>query len=116
MLQELILQEQQRAAVSAFSEFLAYEGRAVPAPAPAPAPRPRVRVEHRHDRRGLTPRTAAAVTKLTDICFAKCVTNPGSKLSSSETSCIQYTAERYLDSSVFVMGRLMKSQGGAGGE
>ena len=53
----------------------------------------------------------AAVAKLTELCFAKCVTSPGQKLSSSETSCIQNTAERYLDSSVFVMTRLMKSQG-----
>jgi import inner membrane translocase subunit TIM8 len=49
-----------------------------------------------------------AVQKLTELCFEKCVKNPGQSLSSSETNCIVNTADRYLDSSVFVMGRLMR--------
>lgn len=53
-----------------------------------------------------------AIAKLTALCFDKCVGKPDAKLSSSEQSCIVNTAERYLDTSMFVMGRLMKQQGG----
>ena len=55
----------------------------------------------------------AAIAKLTEICFDKCVSYPDAKLSSSEISCIKNTTGRYLDSSMFVVGRLMR-QSGAG--
>lgn len=59
----------------------------------------------------------AAIAKLTEICFEKCVSYPDSKLSSSESNCIVNTTERYLDTSMFVMGRLMRQGGGGeGGE
>eukprot|EP00325_Prymnesiales_sp_UTEX-LB-985_P008997 CAMPEP_0174714200 /NCGR_PEP_ID=MMETSP1094-20130205/17111_1 /TAXON_ID=156173 /ORGANISM="Chrysochromulina brevifilum, Strain UTEX LB 985" /LENGTH=132 /DNA_ID=CAMNT_0015913505 /DNA_START=79 /DNA_END=478 /DNA_ORIENTATION=+ len=49
----------------------------------------------------------AAISKLTETCFDKCVTKPGTKLDSSEANCIANCAGRYLDSSVFVVNRMM---------
>ena len=49
----------------------------------------------------------AAIGKLTETCFDKCVTKPGAKLDSSEANCIANCAGRYLDSSVFVVNRMM---------
>ena len=49
----------------------------------------------------------AAISKLTETCFDKCVTKPGNKLDSSEANCIANCAGRYLDSSVFVVNRMM---------
>ena len=56
----------------------------------------------------------AAINKLTETCFDKCVTKPGAKLENSETNCIANCAARYLDSSVFVVSRMMakRNQGG----
>ena len=45
----------------------------------------------------------AAISKLTDICFEKCITKPGNKLDSSEANCVANCAGRFLDSSVFVV-------------
>ena len=55
---------------------------------------------------------SAAMSKLKEICFEKCVGYPDSKLSSSEQTCIMNTTGRYLDTSMFVMGRLMRQSGG----
>ena len=49
----------------------------------------------------------AAISKLTETCFDKCVQKPGNKLDSSEANCIGNCAGRYLDSSVFVVNRMM---------
>ena len=49
----------------------------------------------------------AAISKLTETCFDKCVQKPGNKLDSSEANCIANCAGRYLDSSVFVVNRMM---------
>ena len=49
----------------------------------------------------------AAISKLTETCFDKCVAKPGNKLDSSEANCIANCAGRYLDSSVFVVNRMM---------
>lgn len=49
----------------------------------------------------------AAIGKLTETCFDKCVQKPGNKLDSSEANCIANCAGRYLDSSVFVVNRMM---------
>lgn len=35
--------------------------------------------------------------KVTSTCFKKCVTNPSSKLGSSEQSCIARCQDRYID-------------------
>ena len=49
----------------------------------------------------------SAISKLTETCFDKCVKTPGTKLDSSEANCIANCAGRYLDSSVFVVNRMM---------
>ena len=57
----------------------------------------------------------AAINKLTETCFDKCVNKPGAKLDSSEAACISNCAGRYLDSSVFVVSRMMAKRGQDGG-
>ena len=52
----------------------------------------------------------AAIAKLTETCWDKCVAKPGSKLSSGEEECLSNCAERFLDASVFVMQRMVKKQ------
>ncbi|KAJ6375331.1 hypothetical protein OIU77_000331 [Salix suchowensis] len=46
------------------------------------------------------------VAKLTSACWDKCITSaPGSKLSSSESSCFSNCAHRYMDMSLIIMKR-----------
>ncbi|GJQ09786.1 hypothetical protein GpartN1_g1577.t1 [Galdieria partita] len=52
----------------------------------------------------------AAISKLTETCWDKCIGKPGSKLDRAESECIANCAERFLDSSSFIMQRLMKKQ------
>ena len=52
----------------------------------------------------------AAINKLTETCFDKCVGKPGAKLDSSEANCIANCAGRFLDSSVFVVSRMMSKR------
>ena len=49
----------------------------------------------------------AAISKLTEMCFDKCVQKPGTRLDPSEANCIANCAGRFLDSSVFVVNRMM---------
>ncbi|KAH6794716.1 translocase inner membrane subunit 8 [Perilla frutescens var. hirtella] len=49
------------------------------------------------------------VGKLTSACWDKCITGtPGSKFSSSETTCLTHCAQRYMDLSMLVMRRLQQ--------
>ncbi|CAM9277215.1 unnamed protein product [Heterosigma akashiwo] len=50
------------------------------------------------------------VAKLTEIAHDKCVGKPSSSLSSSEQACIHSVVSKYLDTSEFVLGRMMKQQ------
>mmetsp|Transcript_16670 Transcript_16670/g.20573 ORF Transcript_16670/g.20573 Transcript_16670/m.20573 type:complete len:122 (+) Transcript_16670:167-532(+) len=52
----------------------------------------------------------AAIMKISELAFEKCVSRPSESLSSSEKSCISNTTERYLDCSMFVTGRIIKQQ------
>ncbi|CAM9173053.1 unnamed protein product [Choristocarpus tenellus] len=54
------------------------------------------------------------VSKLTETAFTKCIEKPSTSLSSKEQSCVNATVLKYLDTSEFVLGRLMKSQQGGG--
>ncbi|KAJ8537058.1 hypothetical protein K7X08_035459 [Anisodus acutangulus] len=46
------------------------------------------------------------VAKLTSSCWDKCVTGtPGSKFSSSESNCLSYCAQRYMEMSMIIMKR-----------
>jgi len=53
----------------------------------------------------------ALVSQLADVCFDKCVTQPGSKLSYSEESCLSHCAMRYIDMQQAVVERLQSSPG-----
>ncbi|PIN19301.1 Mitochondrial import inner membrane translocase, subunit TIM8 [Handroanthus impetiginosus] len=49
------------------------------------------------------------IGKLTSVCWDKCITGtPGSKFSSSETSCLTNCAQRYMDMSILIMKRLQQ--------
>ncbi|KMT10961.1 hypothetical protein BVRB_5g112940 [Beta vulgaris subsp. vulgaris] len=51
------------------------------------------------------------VAKLTSSCWDKCITStPGSKFSSSEATCLNNCAQRYLDMSVLIMKRFQSMQ------
>ncbi|KAJ0972797.1 hypothetical protein J5N97_020756 [Dioscorea zingiberensis] len=51
------------------------------------------------------------VGKLTSVCWDKCITGtPGSKFSSSETSCLTSCAQRYMDMSIIIMKRFQSMQ------
>ncbi|XP_010536595.1 PREDICTED: mitochondrial import inner membrane translocase subunit TIM8 [Tarenaya hassleriana] len=51
------------------------------------------------------------VAKLTSVCWDKCITGtPGSKFSSSETSCLTYCSQRYMDLSMLIMKRFQSMQ------
>ncbi|XP_052183140.1 mitochondrial import inner membrane translocase subunit TIM8 [Diospyros lotus] len=46
------------------------------------------------------------VSKMTSVCWDKCITStPGSKFSSSESSCLSNCAQRYMDMSLIIMKR-----------
>mmetsp|Transcript_2840 Transcript_2840/g.17675 ORF Transcript_2840/g.17675 Transcript_2840/m.17675 type:complete len:81 (+) Transcript_2840:98-340(+) len=48
------------------------------------------------------------VSKLTDLCWDKCVGTPGNRLSSSEQACLAQCAARFLDSSRVIMERFQQ--------
>ncbi|KAG0565323.1 hypothetical protein M758_8G176800 [Ceratodon purpureus] len=51
------------------------------------------------------------VGKLTDACWDKCITStPGSKFSSSESSCLTNCAQRFLETSTLILRRFQSSQ------
>ena len=52
----------------------------------------------------------AAIGKLSEICFEKCVAKPGNKLDSTEASCISNCTGRYLDTSMFIMNRMVQKK------
>ncbi|XP_072974196.1 mitochondrial import inner membrane translocase subunit TIM8 [Typha angustifolia] len=51
------------------------------------------------------------VGKLTNVCWDKCITGtPGSKFSSSESTCLTNCAQRYLDMSMIIAKRFESMQ------
>lgn len=51
------------------------------------------------------------VAKLTSACWDKCITGtPGSKFSSSESTCLTNCAQRYMDMSIIIMKRFQSMQ------
>ena len=48
------------------------------------------------------------VAKITSSCWDKCVDKPGSKFSSSETSCLSNCALRYMDMTMLIMKRFQQ--------
>ena len=54
------------------------------------------------------------VSRLTDECWDKCISSPGSYLSSREQACLSNCARRFLDTTQFVV-KYFASKGGGGG-
>ncbi|KAL8250296.1 hypothetical protein R6Q59_033989, partial [Mikania micrantha] len=51
------------------------------------------------------------IAKLTSACWDKCITGtPGSKFSSSESSCLSNCAQRYMDMSIMIVKRFQSMQ------
>ncbi|KAF6161571.1 hypothetical protein GIB67_009450 [Kingdonia uniflora] len=51
------------------------------------------------------------VSKLTDVCWDKCITGtPGNKFSNSESSCLSNCAQRYMDMSMMIVKRFQSMQ------
>nr|ADW66158.1 mitochondrial import inner membrane translocase subunit [Solanum nigrum] len=51
------------------------------------------------------------VGKLTSSCWDKCITGtPGSKFSSSESSCLTNCAQRYMEMSLIIVKRFQNMQ------
>ncbi|KAL9239382.1 hypothetical protein vseg_013713 [Gypsophila vaccaria] len=51
------------------------------------------------------------ISKLTSQCWDKCITGtPGSKFSSSETTCLSNCAQRYLDLSMLIVKKFHSMQ------
>ncbi|CAA7052702.1 unnamed protein product [Microthlaspi erraticum] len=51
------------------------------------------------------------LAKLTSVCWDKCITDkPGSKFSSSESSCLSNCAGRYVDMSMLLIKRFQSMQ------
>ncbi|XP_008813226.1 mitochondrial import inner membrane translocase subunit TIM8 [Phoenix dactylifera] len=51
------------------------------------------------------------VGKITNVCWDKCITStPGSKFSSSESTCLTNCAQRYVEMSVLIMKRFQSMQ------
>jgi import inner membrane translocase subunit TIM8 len=53
------------------------------------------------------------IASLTEVCFEKCISSPGSYLSSRETTCIENCAKRFIDTTQFILQRAAhKAEGG----
>ncbi len=45
------------------------------------------------------------IATLAEVCWDKCVSSPGSYLSSRESSCIENCAKRFIDSTQYILQR-----------
>jgi import inner membrane translocase subunit TIM8 len=45
------------------------------------------------------------VGKLTSVCWDKCIGTPGSKISSSESSCLTNCAQQFMETSALILRR-----------
>jgi len=58
----------------------------------------------------------AVITDLCDASFARCIQGkPGDSLGGREVACVHATVGKWLDTNEFMMGRMAKKQGAAGG-
>merc|ERR1712178_393632 len=48
------------------------------------------------------------IEKFTDMCFKKCVSKPGSSLSSYESECVKHCMKRYIDSKRLIYERIQQ--------
>lgn len=45
------------------------------------------------------------IATLTTVCWDKCVSSPGSSLSSRETSCLENCGKRFIDATQYILQR-----------
>lgn len=45
------------------------------------------------------------IATLTDVCWDKCMSSPGSYLSSRESACIENCAKRFIDATQYILQR-----------
>ena len=57
----------------------------------------------------------ARVQTVREKCFAKCITKPGSSLSSGESTCIQRCTDRYVDATRMISNVVLQAYSGGGG-
>ena len=64
-----------------------------------------------------SPQIQQTVATLTSICWDKCTGSPGRSLGSREASCLRDCAQRFLDTTRFIVERFQHKarQGGEGG-
>lgn len=48
------------------------------------------------------------IAKLTETCWDKCMGKPGTRLSSWESDCLTNCAERFLDTSLFIVQKMQR--------
>ncbi|XP_073117237.1 mitochondrial import inner membrane translocase subunit TIM8 isoform X1 [Elaeis guineensis] len=67
-----------------------------------------VHISHQEKQKAMV---SEMVGKITNVCWDKCITStPGSKFSSSESTCLTNCAQRYVDMSVLIMKRFQSMQ------
>jgi import inner membrane translocase subunit TIM8 len=74
----------------------------------------RAAAAHRPAARPARAQLQQTVSRLTDECWDKCISSPGSYLSSREQACLSNCARRFLDTTQFVV-KYFASKGGGGG-
>jgi import inner membrane translocase subunit TIM8 len=57
------------------------------------------------------------IATLTDVCWDKCISSPGTYLSGRESSCLENCAKRFIDTTQYILQRASHKaqQGGHGG-
>lgn len=45
------------------------------------------------------------IAMLTDVCWDKCISSPGSYLSGRETSCLENCSKRFIDATQYILQR-----------
>ncbi|KAK9822906.1 hypothetical protein WJX74_003481 [Apatococcus lobatus] len=55
------------------------------------------------------------IARVTEVCWEKCIGNPGRSFSSREETCLSDCSKRYMESLMLIMQRLNQGGGGAGG-
>lgn len=55
------------------------------------------------------------IATLTDVCWDKCVSSPGSYLSSKETACLENCTKRFVEVTQFIMQRAAHKAGDSSG-
>lgn len=55
------------------------------------------------------------IATLTEVCWDKCISSPGSYLSSRESSCVENCAKRFVDSTQYILQRAAHKAGDSNG-